>query len=144
MNKYGKLLNPIFLKFCYSSYMVSTLHNLKILLTPLCLFHPTISKFYQLSTWNFFGMVIPFKVFEIGRNYESIIVTIISNITVLLSHKFTWYGYFISMSHVVNKKASPIVSPHPSPFPSFDQVCLLFCKKYFISLLFLWSDYCEK
>ena len=96
--------------------MVITLQNLKILLVLLLLSHPTISKFYQLATWNFFGLVI--KLFwgggegEIGRNYASIIITIISNITVLGSHNNIFFGYFMPFSHGVNKKASSTPLPN--------------------------------
>ena len=63
--------------------MVITLCNLNILLSLLLLSHPTVSKFYQPTNWNFFGLVIPLNLLEIGRNYVSIIITIISIITVL-------------------------------------------------------------
>ena len=52
------LLSPTISKFWYSSYMVITLHNFKILLSLLLLSHPTISNFYQHANWNFFGLVI--------------------------------------------------------------------------------------
>ena len=74
----------------------------------------------------------------------SIIITITSNITVLVSHSVICFGYFMPMSHGVNKKAPPIVSPHPSPLPGFVQVCLLFYNKNFLNLLSLWLDYCKK
>ena len=39
------------------------------------------------ATWIFFRLVIPINFFmEIGRNFASIIITIINNITVLVSH----------------------------------------------------------
>ena len=47
---------------------------------------------------------------EIGRNYISIIITIISNITVLVSRSVLCFGYFIPMNHGFNKKAC-----HPPP-----------------------------
>ena len=47
---------------------------------------PEFQNFYQTFPWDFFGLVIPSNSFlEIGRNYVSIIITIISNITVLVS-----------------------------------------------------------
>ena len=52
-------------------------------------------------------MVIPlvcFYFFEIGRNYMSIIITIVSNTNVLVSHNIICFGFFMSMSHAVNKK----------------------------------------
>ena len=48
---------------------------------------------------------------EKGRNYVSIIIAIVSNITVLLSHNIICSGCFMRMSHGINKKASPIASP---------------------------------
>ena len=74
----------------------------------------------------------------------SIIITITSNIAVLVSHSVICFGYFMPMSHGVNKKAPPIVSRHPSPLPGFLQVCLLFYNKNFLNLLSLWLDYCKK
>ena len=50
---------------------------------------------------------------KIARNYVSIVITIISNITVLVSHNAICFGHFIPMSHGVNKKAPPIISSHP-------------------------------
>ena len=50
---------------------------------------------------------------ETARNYVSIIITIISNITVLVLHNVICFGYFIAMSYGVNKKAPPIISSHP-------------------------------
>ena len=45
----------------------------------------------------------------------SIIITIISNITVLVSLNIICLEYSITTSHGVNKKVPPIVSPHSSP-----------------------------
>ena len=78
---------------------------------------------------------------EIGRNYVSIIITIIRDITVL--HNVICFGYFIPMSQGVNKKAPQIVFSHLSSLPGFHQVCLLIYKKYFANP-FLLSDYCKK
>ena len=58
-------------------------------------------------------------VLEIDRNYVSIIITIISNITVLVSHNAICFGYFIRISHDVNKKAPLIVSPTPPSLLGF-------------------------
>ena len=44
-----------------------------------------------------------------------IIITIISNITVLVSHNVICFGCFMPMSHVIYKKAPPTVSPPPLP-----------------------------
>ena len=45
--------------------------------------------------------------------------TIISNITVLASHNVICFGYFMSMTHGVNKKAPQIASPQPLPYTRF-------------------------
>ena len=108
------LLKPTISKFCHSSYMVITLQNLKILRSLLLLSHTTISKFYQLARWIFWGVSNPSWFFwEISRNYASIIITIISNITVLVSLYVTCFGYFMPMSNGVNRKAPTIVSLTP-------------------------------
>ena len=84
-------------------------HNFKILPFLLhgyqkyCYPHPTISKCYQPITLSFFGLIIPLNFFlEIGRKYESIIITVISNITVLVSHNVICFRYFMLMSHGVS------------------------------------------
>ena len=41
----------------------------------------------------------------------SIIISIISNTTMLLSHNVICFGHFMPMSHGANKKAPTIVSP---------------------------------
>ena len=80
----------------YSSCIVIKPHNFKILRSLLrdrkigdraLAFVPTVSKFYQPSRWNFFGLVI-FRLaisffFDTGRSFVSIIIAIVSNITVL-------------------------------------------------------------
>ena len=98
---------PQFHNFCHFSYKVITLYN------SLKKFH-VISKFYQPTNWNFFGLVISLNLFlEIGRNYVSIIITIISNITVC---------------HGVNKKTLPIVSPTPFPYQVFTRLVCCFTR----------------
>ena len=70
--------------------MVITLHNLETLVSLLLLSRHPSSKFYQHATWNFW-VSNPSQLFlEIGRNYVSVIVTIISNITELVSHNVIW------------------------------------------------------
>ena len=118
--------------------MVITLYNLleKSMLSLLLLSHPTISKFYQPTNWNFFGLVIPLNfVLEIGRNYVSIIITIVSNITVLVSRNAISFGYFIPRSHGVNKKAPPIVSPTLLPYQVFTRFACCFTRNS-LSILF--------
>ena len=90
------LWNLTISNFCHSFYMVITPHNFKILLSLLWLSHPTISKFYQPSAWVFFILVITLIIIylEIGRNYLSITINIVSNTTVLVSQKVTYAGNF--------------------------------------------------
>ena len=113
----AQLLKPTVSKFSHSFYMVITLQNLKLLISLLFLSHSTISKFYQLAIWNLFALVIKINFFlEIIRNYASIIITMINNISVLVPHSVICFGYFMPMSYGVNKRAPTIVSPHtPSP-----------------------------
>ena len=118
--------------------MVIELHNFKILLSLLhgChlsklqnmlfllwLSHPTISKVYQSSTWNFFVLII-LRFLEIGRNCMSIIIK--------------YFGYFMPMNWRILRWVPPMIS---LPLLCFHQVCLLFYKEYFFSLLLPWSDY---
>ena len=70
-----------------------------------------------------------FQFLEIFINYMSILITIVSNITVLVSHNIIFYRFFISVNHGVNKKTPSSVSPTSISLPSFQQVCLLFYKK---------------
>ena len=53
------LLNPTISKFWNSSYMVITLHDLKVLLSLLLLSHPAISNFYQPVNLDFWGVSNP-------------------------------------------------------------------------------------
>ena len=54
----------------------------------------------------------------------SIIITIISNITVLGSHNAICFEHFMPMSPGVNKKAAPIVSNTPPPYQVYTRfVC---------------------
>ena len=50
---------------------------------------------------------------ETSRHYVTIIITTISNITVLVSHSVTCFAYFMPMSHAFNK--NNCLSPSPSP-----------------------------
>ena len=114
----AQLLKLTVSKFSHSFYMVITLQNLKLLISLLFLSHSTLSKFYQLAIWNLFALVIKFFFFflEIIRNYASIIITTINNISLLVPRSVICFGYFMPMSYGVNKRAPTIVSPHtPSP-----------------------------
>ena len=55
----------------------------------------------------------------------SIIITIFSNITVLVSHNVICLGYLMSMNHGVKKKAPLIVSPPPLPLTRFSPSLLV-------------------
>ena len=79
----AQLLNPTISKPCHSSYMVITLHNSKILLS-MHYFLIRQSQTFPNLLIGIFWVSNPTQLFfEIRRNYVSIIVTIISNITVL-------------------------------------------------------------
>ena len=99
-------------KFCYSSYHTPKLKNIVILAIT---FSPLISKFYQLATWNFFGLVIQIKLF--CRWIETmcqlqLFLLVILLITVLLSHNVIYFEYFMPMSHGINKKAPTMPMSH--------------------------------
>ena len=57
----------------------------------------------------------------------SIILTIVSNIIVLVSQNIIFFGFFMPISHGANKKTRPSASPHlPLPFQVFTRfVCCL-------------------
>ena len=101
-------------KFCYSSYPTPKLKNVVILAVT---FSPLISKFYQLVTWNSFGLVIQFKFFlEIGRNYASITITIISNITdYCVTHKMLYILNVLCLWAMVSIRRFLQLSPPPPP-----------------------------
>ena len=102
-----------FLLHCYHTPKLENVTILAIAFSPnnfeiLQTYH---KKFFRLSnlTELFWG---------IGRNYVSIMITILSNITVLVSQTVTCFGYLMSVNHGVNKKAPTFVSatpPSPSP-----------------------------
>ena len=135
----SKISNSNLWKFL-NHYYISQLQNIAI---SAGLSHPTISNFYQsfTSRWNwdflifFFFRLIPiptylfFQFLEIFINYMSISITIVSNITVLVSHNTIFYGFFMSLNHGVNKKTPSRVSPTSISLPGFQQVCLLLYKK---------------
>ena len=128
------LSNSTISKFCHFSYMASSSPNFKNLA--------------NFSPRNFLGLVIHliFLFFlDIGRNYISpnifITITIVSNITVLVSQNIIFFGFFTAMSQEDFSKCLP--QPH-SPLPYFHQDCLLFDKKYLINFLLLWSCYLQK
>ena len=123
-------------KFCCHTYIVIIPHNFKILL-PFLYLPP--QKFKILQTlhlyflWignltKFFFFFLLF--FEIGTIYEWIIITIVSNIAVLLSQNVIFFGYLTPNIHGVNKKTSPGASLNLLPLiTGFHRICLLFYKK---------------
>ena len=120
----AQLLNLKISKLCYSFYMVITHHNLKYCYPSYCFLIPQFQNFINLAH-EFFLFQYSYLIFlQIGRNYVSIIITVISNISVLVSHNAICSGCFMPLSHGVNKKALPVVSPPPSPYQVFTR---LFC-----------------
>ena len=111
-------------------YMAFLSHNFKIL--------PTFTmESFRIGNPSFYFFIIIFL--EIGRKYisiMSIIITIVSNITVLVSQNI-FFGFFMSMSHNVNKKTPPKKREPHLPllyqvFTKFSPVCLLFyCDQVF-------------
>ena len=49
---------------------------------------------------------------KIDRIYMSIIITIVSNITLLVLYNIIYSGYFMTMSQTINKNTSPSASLH--------------------------------
>ena len=49
---------------------------------------------------------------KIDSIYMSIIITIVSNITLLVLYNIIYFGYFMTMSHTINKNTSPSASLH--------------------------------
>ena len=101
---WSRLSNSRISKFFHFSYLIIVSHSFKTLLPLLGLSHPIISKFYQLFTMDFFRSGNPsfyFLVFLfleiIDKSYilsiMSIIITIVSNITVLVSQKIVFFGF---------------------------------------------------
>ena len=77
-------IEPHNFKICYSSYMVIiTLYNSKILLSLHCFLTPQFQTFTNLLIGIFESSNSTQFFLEVERNYASIIVTIISNITAL-------------------------------------------------------------
>ena len=129
--------------------------NLKILLSLLWISHLTISKFCQLCTRTFFGLVILLIfiylfiylficlfIMETGRINVPIIITIVSYITMLVSNN-VFFGYLMPMRHGFNKTPSSASPNFLSPWQVFHQIFLLFYNKFF-NILLLWSDYCKR
>ena len=110
-----------FQNYATPPYMVIISHSFKTLLSLLGFLTPQFQNFTNLShhhgifsDWlpNPTYLFIYLFIFEICRNYMSIIITIASNITVLMSHNIILFGFFMPVSHGVNKKTPSSVSPH--------------------------------
>ena len=100
--------------------MIIQPHNFKILLSLLWLSHPTVSKFYQLSSWNFFGLLFPVKYLCFGRKVKTMYqLSILLLVILLMSRNVIFFEYFMPMSHVVNKTLPSISSTPPFPYHLF-------------------------
>ena len=95
-------------------YCNAQFQNFSILLTWLS--YSTTSKYcYETSTWNIFESVIPLNFLgEKVRKYVTVLVTMVSDITVLVSQNVIFFRYFMPMGHGVNKKSPPSASFPPS------------------------------
>ena len=107
------LSNSVISKFCHFSYMFVIFHNFKALLSLLWLSHPTILPTFHhgiFSDWKSLLIIIIIIFLEIGWNYMSIIITVVSNITVLVStnvfpHLPLPYQVFIRFIYCFTKNA---------------------------------------
>ena len=139
------LSNSTILKFCHLSYMVIISHNFKALPSLLWLSRLAISKFCQPSIMEFFQIDDPsfyfFLLFflEIGRNYimsiMSVIITIVSNITVLVSQNIVFFG-FLCLWAMVSIRRLLQVPPPNSLSPT------RFSPGWFVVLQNAWSTFC--
>ena len=94
-----------------SSFMFIIPLNFEILLSQLLPSYPTILKFKS-STWNFIGLVSNRTFFlEKCRNSVEIIITIVCNVIVLVSHNVIFSGYFMPMNHGANDAGTHIGLP---------------------------------
>ena len=104
---------------------------------------------------------IYFSFLENGRNYVSVLITIVGNTSMLVSHSIIFFWYFILISHGVKKKTPPSASPYQvftrlvccftinnsSKFPCSDQIItkespFLKCKKNYFQLMAGWFWFC--
>ena len=106
---------------------------------------PQFQNFADLSPWKIFWIGNPSSYIlvslEIGRNYispvMSIVIIIVSIITLLVSQNI-FVGFFIPMSHGVNKKTRPSAFPNlPLPYQVFTRIIYCLTKKYLINFLLL-------
>ena len=66
----------------------------------------------------------------------TILISIMSNIAVLVSHNVIGFGYFIPMSHGVNKKSTPITAPTPLLLTGFSPGLLVGLQEMFYKHFF--------
>ena len=83
---------------------------------------PQFYNFTNFSPGKFFGLKIEFFslsffffFLETRRNYMSIIITIVSNITLSVSRNIIFLKFFMPMSHGVNKKTPLSAFSHLPP-----------------------------
>ena len=104
-----------------SSYIATEPHGFKLLQFLQCGYHtpqlkniaiPAIAfslhnvKLLPIHYLEFLGLAIPLNFF--WREVETMCqFTIVSNITMLVSHSVICFGYFMPISHCVKKKAPP-------------------------------------
>ena len=141
---------------CSSSTVIET-HNFKILLflrhgyyTPklkniailTIFFSPYNFRILPTCHWILFGLVIQLNFF--WRSKLCVIITIISNITVSVSHNVICFEYFMPISHGVNKKAPRIVSLNPPTNQVFTRLVCCFIRNTLSTLFFCsaLTDYC--
>ena len=101
----AQLMNPTTSRFWYSSNMVITFLNLKILLSLLLFSHPTVSKFYQPANWNILGLVIRlnFSQRQIdSRKFGSIIITIIIIIIIIIIIHKDIFACLFSIHNIIS------------------------------------------
>ena len=101
-------------------------HNFKIFPTLLHGYHTTSKYCYpSIAFSSYIFKILPtlyMEFFGIGNStyyflkidsiYMSIIITSVSNITLLVLYNIIYFGYFMTMSHTINKNTSPSASLH--------------------------------
>ena len=126
------------LPFLLHDYHTPQLKNIAI---PAIAFSPRNFKSLSICHMEFFGVSnLTYIFLEIGRNCVPIVITVISNVTVLVSHSVIYFGYFIPMGHGVNKKVALIVSTTSPPYQVFTWFVYCFTRNTLST--FSCSDYC--
>lgn len=105
------LSNPTISKFAILLYVYRTPKLRNIAIPTIVFLTPTILKFKSF-TWNFIGLVSNRTFFlEKCRNSVEIIITIVYNVIVLVSHNVIFFGYFMPMNHGANDAGTHIGLP---------------------------------